>query len=306
MAVQKTGTGRTTKKKPAGKEVRISLSAIFWIALLIIIICAFFTLLPKIENFKFFSKIAEIEKQNEQSPTTPLFKLPKPQEQKPSASTQKPQSAPAQKPQQAPAQKPHPAQKPPEKKPETLIERVKESLPHEKKPSAEKPKSQTPKPKTQPEKKPAATVSAQPTQPSPPDAKPFETRNRNIYLIQEGTMSHLKITRSLKNSDTPLKDSINALLAGPTADEKKHNIISLIPAGSKLLSVKVDGNTAYLNFNQEFRYNTRGREGCAAQIRQIVWTATEFSNIQNVQILIEGKVVDFLSEGVTIRNPISR
>jgi spore germination protein GerM len=68
----------------------------------------------------------------------------------------------------------------------------------------------------------------------------------------------------------------------------------------------MDNDTAILNFNEEFRYNSYGREDSIAQLRQIVWTATEFRNVNNVQIEIDGKIVDFLTEGVSIRNPIKR
>jgi len=174
-------------------------------------------------------------------------------------------------------------------------------------------KTQAEKPATpeQPEKKPQTEKPATPAQPpspqpSPPEVKPAETRDRSIYLIQESVMAQVKVNRKLNVSDTPLKDSIAALLAGPTADERRRGMVSLVPEGSRLLSVKVEGTTAVLDFNQEFRYNTRGSEGCAAQIKQIVWTATEFPNVKDVQFLIDGQRVDFLSEGVTIRNPIGR
>jgi len=114
------------------------------------------------------------------------------------------------------------------------------------------------------------------------------------------------VNRSFKVSETTLRNSINVLLAGPTPDEIMRGIDSFIPEGSRLLSASVEGSTAKLSFNQEFRYNTRGSEGCAAQIKQIVWTATEFSNVKDVQFLIEGERVDFLIEGVPIRNPIGR
>jgi len=179
------------------------------------------------------------------------------------------------------------------------------------------PEQKTPE-KKEPEKKPQTDKLAEPTRPStspvstppvqPPSqpAKPAETRDRSIYLIQ-GNNNLVKVNRSLNVSNTPLQDSINALLAGPTPDEIMRGIESFIPEGSRLLSpIKVDGSTAYLNFNQEFRYNTRGSEGCTAQIKQIVWTATEFSNVKDVQLLIEGERVDFLIEGVAIRNPIGR
>jgi spore germination protein GerM len=308
MAVKKTSAGKTAKKPPArsssrGKKTTISLAAIFWIFFLIVIITAFFTLLPSLKNFNFFPKIAEIEKRNDQSPTTPLFKLPKPQEKtdEQAKSIDVPEKKPS-----APAQKTQPVSKTPEQKPEKKPVEKPQSQTQEK-PKTEKPVEQkTTKP--QPEKKPAAPAPV-PTTPimiSPPPEKPVETRNRSIYLIQEVNMAPVKVNRNLVVTNTPLKDCVNAILTGPTADERKRGIVSLVPEGSRLLSARVDGSTAFLDFNQEFRYNTRGREGSTAQIKQIVLTATEFANIQNVQFLIDGNIVDFLSEGVVINGPISR
>jgi spore germination protein GerM len=140
--------------------------------------------------------------------------------------------------------------------------------------------------------------------------KPAETRDRSIYFMQEGQggadLLLIKVTRKLAVSNSPLIDSINALLVGPTAEEKRRGLISFVPSNTRLLSARVSGNTVYLNFNEEFRYNTLGREGGSAQLKQIVWTATEFPNVNNVQIQIEGHTVDFLMEGIMIRNPIGR
>jgi len=104
----------------------------------------------------------------------------------------------------------------------------------------------------------------------------------------------VKVNRKLAVSDSPLLDSLNALLDGPTAEEKNRGFINFIPQNSRIISAQVINNTVFLNFNEEFRYNTFGREGGAAQLKQIVWTATEFPNVHNVQIQIEGKTVDFL------------
>ncbi|MDR2865644.1 MAG: GerMN domain-containing protein, partial [Spirochaetaceae bacterium] len=41
-------------------------------------------------------------------------------------------------------------------------------------------------------------------------------------------------------------------------------------------------------------------------LRQIVWTATEFSSVHDVQILIEGRKIDFLGEAIRIDRPLSR
>ena len=119
-------------------------------------------------------------------------------------------------------------------------------------------------------------------------------------------LSPVRAERTLRASGPLLADSINALLAGPTIDEINRGFLHFIPPDAGLISVQILGNTAELNFNEEFQYGTHGREGYFAQIRQIVWTATEFPNVHDVQFLIEGRRLDFLSEGVPIRNPIRR
>jgi spore germination protein GerM len=101
-------------------------------------------------------------------------------------------------------------------------------------------------------------------------------------------------------------DALKALLQGPTADEQRRGMVSLIPQGSRILSATVRGSTAYISFSEEFQYNTYGVEGYAAQLKQVVWTATEFSNVQDVQILIEGRRIDYLGEGIWIGSPLSR
>jgi len=138
---------------------------------------------------------------------------------------------------------------------------------------------------------------------------PPETRERALYFIQvdrSGQINRVKANRKLPVSDSPLTDVIKALIAGPSAGEKNSGLISLIPPATKLLSASVRGSTAYISFNEEFQYNTYGVEGYAGQLRQIVFTATEFPNITDVQILIEGRRIDYLGEGVWVGSPVSR
>lgn len=180
-------------------------------------------------------------------------------------------------------------------------------------------KTSTPQEPTNPKKttttkpKPAATVSEQPKSTVPiktPIEKTPETKDRILYLMQlkdDGTLIQTKVTRSIKVSDSPLIDVLQLLLAGPTDSEKKRNLISAIPSGSRLLSAKVQDGTAYLNFNDAFQFNTYGLEGYTAQLKQIVWTATEFPTVQSVHILIEGKNLVYLGgEGIRIDRPLSR
>jgi spore germination protein GerM len=162
------------------------------------------------------------------------------------------------------------------------------------------------------ESKPAVTEkppapAEKPAAPSP--AKPAETRERAVYFTQvdkDGAILRTRVTRKISVSDSPMLDSLNALLSGPTAEEQRRGLVSLIPGGARVLSAVVRGNTAYISFSEDFQYNTYGVEGYAAQLKQIVWTVTEFSNIKDVQILIEGRRVDYLGEGIWIGSPVNR
>ena len=136
------------------------------------------------------------------------------------------------------------------------------------------------------------------------------TRIASLFFIQvddDGAISRHEVKRTVSSSDFPLTDALNALLAGPSADELSRNYITLIPSGTRLLSAQVRGSTAYVDFNEAFMYNRYGIEGYAGQLKQVVYTATSFATVKDVQILIEGSRRDFLGgEGVFIGKPLAR
>ena len=174
----------------------------------------------------------------------------------------------------------------------------------------------TPPPEPMPPVQPApspVSPAPPPVQPaSPPpvtQARPAETRDRNVYFMQidrDGQILRQRVTRRVALSDSPMLDVLNVLLTGPTAEERNRGIVSFIPPGTRILSALIRGTTAYINFSDEMQFNTFGAEGYAAQVRQIVWTATEFPTVNDVQILIEGRPVDFLGEGIWIGSPLNR
>jgi len=136
-----------------------------------------------------------------------------------------------------------------------------------------------------------------------------QTRDRSIYFTQidkDGQILHSRVTRRLPVSESPMVDVLNALLIGPSADEISRGILNLIPQNTRILNATVRGSTAYISFSEDFLFNTFGVEGYVAQLRQIVWTVTEFSNVSDVQILVEGRRLDYLGEGIWIGSPISR
>ena len=137
-----------------------------------------------------------------------------------------------------------------------------------------------------------------------------KSRSASLFFVRiddDGIIVRQEVKRQIAVSDSPLLDSLAALLKGPSEDEIRKKLVSLVPQGTKLLSAQVRGSTAFLNFNEAFMYNHYGIEGYAGQLKQIVYTATSFPTVQDVQILVEGEKHDYLGgEGVYIGKPLSR
>lgn len=136
------------------------------------------------------------------------------------------------------------------------------------------------------------------------------TMNIKLYFMtinSNGTVSRKEVTRTMKKSDGPLVDSINALISGPTVEEENLGCRSLISNGTKLISASVKNGIATLNFSSEFEFNQYGIEGTQGQLQQIVFTATAFPTVESVQFLVDGEKKSYLgSEGVWIGTPLSR
>ncbi|MFP4562420.1 MAG: GerMN domain-containing protein, partial [Spirochaetia bacterium] len=137
-----------------------------------------------------------------------------------------------------------------------------------------------------------------------------KVRNAKLYFIdvdEAGSIALQPVVRSVRFIDSPLTETLKALLSGMLPSELNRELISLIPEESEILSVRVDDGIAFISFNDAFRFNSLGREGYEAQLKQIVYTATEFTTVSSVQILIEGKRYDYLGgEGVFIGQPLTR
>ncbi|HWP69172.1 MAG TPA: GerMN domain-containing protein [Rectinemataceae bacterium] len=137
-----------------------------------------------------------------------------------------------------------------------------------------------------------------------------QVRQANLFFVKiedDGVISRREVKRMIPVSDSPLADAVKALIAGPSEGEIRSGLVSLVPRGTKLLGITLRGSTAIIDLSDAFMYNHYGIEGFTAQLKQIVYTATAFPSVQDVQILVEGKAKDYLGgEGVYIGKPLSR
>jgi hypothetical protein len=144
----------------------------------------------------------------------------------------------------------------------------------------------------------------------PASEDPSRTRETRIYFVKladDGGIKLVPVVRKIDVRPGPMAEALNALLRGPTREEKDKGLVSLIPEGSKLQSASVKDGVAHLSFNESFRFNSYGREGYQGQMRQIIFSITEFPTITAVQILIDGKLVQYLGpEGFNVGKPLGR
>ena len=137
----------------------------------------------------------------------------------------------------------------------------------------------------------------------------LQKREIAVYFAtvsDSGAVNREKCVRSIEKTSSPMIDSINTLLSGPTKDEAKRGLRSFIPVDTKLLSASIKDGSALLNFSEEFQFNRYGVEGYNVQLQQVVFTACSFPTVKSVQFLIEGQKRDFIgSEGVWIGSPFT-
>ena len=155
------------------------------------------------------------------------------------------------------------------------------------------------------------TEPVQETEKKPESTAPsYKVRDSILYFIvinDNGTTQLRKTTRSIKFTDSPLTSTIVSLLGGASSAEINNNYISLIPENTKLNRLWITEGTAYLDFNENFLFNSFGREGYIGQLKQIVYSATEFSTVKRIQILIDGKTLNYMgAEGIFIGKPLTR
>ena len=124
----------------------------------------------------------------------------------------------------------------------------------------------------------------------------------------DGIVSRKMIKRSVPKNDAPLTTAIKLLLEGPDLTKNaEKDCLTLIPDNTRLISARVENGIAYLNFSEDFEFNSFGVDGYRSQLMQIVYTATAFSNVKSVQFLIEGQKKEYLgSEGQRIGSALSR
>lgn len=141
-------------------------------------------------------------------------------------------------------------------------------------------------------------------------SQPAVQRDSRLFfykLDDQGQITLKSVLRPVEQENYGLQSSMEELLYGPGAVDLDKGYLSLIPQGTVLNEVRILGNTARLDFSEDFCFNSLGYEGFNAQLKQVVYTATEFNQIDKVLITIDGELREYINgEGMYTGEPLSR
>ena len=130
-----------------------------------------------------------------------------------------------------------------------------------------------------------------------------ENMHLTVYYATSDAMNVAPEICIIPKTAQPAKAALELLLQNP----KNHELLKVLPEGTKIKSLLIKDHVAYVDFNDKFIKNMGG--GSATEILvvgSIVNTLTEFPEILKVQILVEGKKVDTLSGHMDVSEPLSR
>lgn len=137
---------------------------------------------------------------------------------------------------------------------------------------------------------------------APPTTDPDAVDVKVYFVLDE----RLAITRADVSGPALLRGALTALLEGPTDDDLADGLLTTIPDGTRLLDLNLADGTATVDLSREFETGG-GSLMMQARVAQVVFTATQFDNVDEVVFWLEGEPVEFLGgEGLVLDEPQTR
>ncbi len=151
---------------------------------------------------------------------------------------------------------------------------------------------------------PSTVPSTVPSTTQPPTTQPRTASvNVKVYLLRG---ERLSIAHRDVAGPAVLRAALTELLAGPTAAERTDGVHSEIPDGTTLLDVNLAAGLATVDLTADFERGG-GTLSMTARVAEVVFTATQFGNVDRVQFWLDGERIDVLGgEGLVMTEPWTR
>ena len=139
--------------------------------------------------------------------------------------------------------------------------------------------------------------------------RPVERRLK-VYFVGpvDGVQTLVEVERTVqgRHPDALLRGAVEALLLGPTPEERGKGLTTEIPSGAVLRSLVVRDGIAFIDVSAAIA-SGGGSTSMQARLWQIVYTGTQLPAAPLARLLIEGQERQALGgEGMIIEKPISR
>lgn len=142
---------------------------------------------------------------------------------------------------------------------------------------------------------PATTTTTTTIEPQLVDVKVYLTQGERLAI------SHRSVA-----GPAVLRGALTEVLEGPTADERDADFATAVADGTELLDLNLADGTATIDLSDEFEQGG-GSMLMSARVAQLVFTATQFDNVDDVIFWMEGEPVVFLGgEGIELSEPQTR
>ena len=136
-----------------------------------------------------------------------------------------------------------------------------------------------------------------------PTTAPADLVDVKVYFLRD---ERLVIGHRDVAAPAVLRGAIEALLTGPTDDEAAAGMTSTVPTGSTVLGVDLDDGLATIDLSGEFG-SGGGSLSMFGRVAEVVFTATQFPNVDRVVFWMDGAPIEFLGgEGLILTEPQTR
>jgi len=123
-------------------------------------------------------------------------------------------------------------------------------------------------------------------------------RHISVYFLRGEQLA------SVQRAGGTSLDAMRQLVAGPTPAEFRQGFRTYLPAGTRVLGVKVANGVVTVDLNERFASGS-DRGSLLARLSQVVRTLTGLQGATKVQLLMNGEIVAARFPGISLSRPIT-